>query len=194
MGPSLGSINRAVLLGCDFFLSPMSIDIFSLKAIENIATSLQGWKKKLDNGLSQADPASLADIPKTGAFRIMFVGYVAQNYIQKTIKKEQQSDDGDKEKREVQAFENIMKRIPKVIAGNIVAKLQPQSKNVDYKIGSIPNLYSLIPMAQTAHKPIFGLKAKDGVRGAHFNKVKDAEVIFSSVSDQLIKNVKRLSK
>ncbi len=115
----------------------------------------------------------------------MFAGYVAQQYIQKTT---------GGEKRAVTAFENIMKRIPKSIKTNFVDKLQPRDSNIKYEIGSIPNLYSLIPMSQTAHKPIFSLKAKDGVRGAHFNKVRDAEHIFRAVSTQLLENVGGLSR
>ena len=36
MGPSLGAINRSILLAMDFFVVPMSIDIFSSWAIKNI--------------------------------------------------------------------------------------------------------------------------------------------------------------
>lgn len=46
MGPSLGSLNRLVLLNCDYFIIPMSSDIFSLKAVENIGLSLEIWEKK----------------------------------------------------------------------------------------------------------------------------------------------------
>jgi hypothetical protein len=49
-------------------------------------------------------------------------------------------------------------------------------------------------MAQTAHKPIFGLKAKDGVRGAHFNKVRDAHDNFEAVTTQLLRNIEDLSR
>lgn len=184
MGPSLGSINRSVLLACDYFVSPMSIDIFSLRAIENISTALQEWKKKLSHGISMADEAALEDIPNVSSFRLMFAGYVAQQYIQKTT---------EGEKRAVTAYENIMKRIPKNIKSNFIDRLQPQKSAINYQIGTIPNLYSLIPMSQTAHKPVFALKAKDGVRGAHFNKVRDAEAIFSKVTGQLLTNLERLA-
>ena len=113
MGPSLGSINRAVLLACDYFVSPMSIDIFSLKAIENISTALLEWKKRLAYGLSQVDEALRADIPKANSFEIMFAGYVAQQYIQKTT---------SGVTRAVAAYENIMKRIPRVIKNNFIEK------------------------------------------------------------------------
>ena len=183
MGPSLGSINRAVLLACDFFVSPMSIDIFSLRAIENISIALLEWKKKLTNGLNQVDESLIDDIPHGGAFQIRFAGYVAQQYIQKTK---------GGEKRAVAAYETIMKRIPKSIKTNFVDKLQISEHVKNYEIGTIPNLYSLIPMSQTAHKPIFALRAKDGVRGAHFNKVRDAGDIYKQITDNLMHNLSEL--
>jgi len=184
MGPSLGSINRAVLLASDFFLSPMSIDIFSLRAIENISVSITEWRKKLTHGVEQVDDSLKDDLPDHGAFDIKFLGYVAQQYIQKVKQGE---------KRPVDAYERIMRRIPKHIESNFVKKLQPSYANVDYRIGTIPNLYSLIPMSQSAHKPIFGLRAKDGVRGAHFSKVKDAENIFEAVTSKILKNLEDLT-
>lgn len=184
MGPSLGSINRAVLLACDFFVSPMSIDIFSLKAIENITTALLEWKKRLANGIAQVDDSLAEDIPHGGAFNIQFVGYVAQQYIQKTRSGKLEA---------VAAYEGIMKRIPKIIKTNFLDRLKMKNQNIKYELGTIPNLYSLIPMSQTAHKPIFALRAKDGVRGAHFNKVRDAELIYKKVVKQLLLNVTELS-
>lgn len=185
MGPSLGSINRAVLLACDFFLSPMSIDIFSLKAIDNIAIALMEWRRKLSNGLTQVDETLVDDIPRGGLFEIRFAGYVAQQYIQKTT---------GGERRAVAAYESIMKRMPKSIKKNFVEKLKMKDSIESYEIGTIPNLYSLIPMSQTAHKPIFALKAKDGVRGAHFNKVRDAGEIYKSISSNLLKNLSELDR
>ena len=184
MGPSLGSINRAVLLGCNFFVSPMSIDIFSLKAIENISAALLQWRQKLKHGVAQVEPDQIDDIPVGEPFDIKFLGYVSQQYIQKTSGGEQ---------RAVAAYDAIMKRIPKFIKDNFMAKLQPNEPSITYEIGKIPNLYSLIPMSQTAHKPIFALRARDGVRGAHFNKVREAATIFKEVTEQLSANIASLS-
>jgi hypothetical protein len=67
--------------------------------------------------------------------------------------------------------------------------LQPTFDEVDYLLGTIPNLYSLIPMSQFARRPIFALRAKDGVRGAHFNKVKEAEDLFQTIAERLEQNI-----
>lgn len=52
MGPSLGAINRAILLACDYFITPMSSDLFSILALENIGSSLSEWKKTFNNVLA----------------------------------------------------------------------------------------------------------------------------------------------
>ena len=183
MGPSLGSINRAVLVACDYFVSPMSIDIFSIKAIENISTALRSWKEELQFGIGRAEKAeedALSDIPNLNSFDIEFIGYVAQQYIQKTTRGE---------KRVVDSYERIMKKIPKTISDHFVKRLGSSSRRMNFDIGSIPNLHSLIPMSQSARKPVFELKAKDGVRGAHFNKVRESEAIFGGVADRLLENL-----
>ncbi|WP_374087045.1 ParA family protein [Methylomicrobium lacus] len=48
MGPSLGALNRSALLAVDYFLMPLSVDIFSLMAVANILSSFKNWKEALD--------------------------------------------------------------------------------------------------------------------------------------------------
>ena len=114
-------------------------------------------------------------------FSIKFLGYVTQQYISKM--------DGSGERRAVDAFEIIMKKVAPTIKANFIECLQPNFGKVEYLLGTIPNLYSLIPMSQFAHRPIFALRAKDGVRGAHFNKVKEAEELFETIAERLEENV-----
>lgn len=52
MGPSLGAINRAILLACDYFITPMSSDLFSILALENIGLSLSEWKMTFNKVLA----------------------------------------------------------------------------------------------------------------------------------------------
>lgn len=184
VGPSLGSINRAVLLSCEFFVSPMSIDIFSVRAIENISIALTEWRKMLNIGLQLVDEELVDDLPHRNEFDIEFAGFVAQSYTQKTVRGE---------KRAVAAYDKIKKKIPKIIKKEFVDKLHSDNKLLNYEIGSIPNLHSLIPMSQTAHKPIFNLRSSDGVRGAHFNRVRDADEIYSHISENLLSNIAALS-
>jgi len=106
MGPSLGSINRAVLVAADYFITPMSTDIFSVKAIENIGLSLSTWRKKLNRALDDvSDRLDELEVDNPG-WNLQFLGYLTQQYLTKTIRGKKQP---------VSAFDKISKQIPKEI-------------------------------------------------------------------------------
>lgn len=183
MGPSLGSINRAVLIAADYFISPMSIDIFSLRAIENISISFEKWKRQLKSGLElNEDPAAL-EVESPG-WRLQFAGYVTQQYTAKR--------DLEGRRRPVKAFEKIMNQIPAEVTEHFLESGASSVPGVKYELGTIPTLHSLIPMSQTSRKPIFELKAADGVVGAHFSKVKEYTETISGITDRLLANLELL--
>jgi cellulose biosynthesis protein BcsQ len=53
MGPSLGALNRSVLLAVDYFLMPLSVDIFSLMAVGNIISSFDNWRQSLEDAIAK---------------------------------------------------------------------------------------------------------------------------------------------
>lgn len=176
VGPSLGSINRAVLLGSDFFVAPMSIDIFSVKAIENIADWMSRWRKQWSTGIDNIDDIDEVDVGL--ARNTSFVGYVSQQYISKK--------DGSGTSRAVSAYDRIMAQFEGVVSEKLSVAAPIALPDKILNLGAIPNLHSLIPMSQSARSPVFGLKSSDGVRGAHFSKVKDARKTFDDVSEEII--------
>ena len=184
MGPSLGSINRAVLISADYFITPMSIDIFSLKAIENISVSLEKWRKDLKTGLERLeDPDELGIEPDE--WSLIFAGYVTQQYTAKR--------DVDGTRRPVRAFDRILRRVPSLINKQFISKFQNSYTNVNYHLGSIPTLHSLIPLSQTNRQPIFALRAADGVVGAHFTKVREYKTIIQGIVNRLEENLELLA-
>lgn len=56
LGPSLGSINRSVLIGCQHFLTPLGSDVFSIIGVKNIATWLSKWLKDYINLWNLLEP------------------------------------------------------------------------------------------------------------------------------------------
>lgn len=186
MGPSLGAINRSVLLACDYFLTPMSSDIFSLLALENIGVSIDNWRTMFNNAfdrLRSEDKEAVKDL--RNKCTIKFLGYVEQQYITKT--------EPSGTKRAVKAFETILSQIPKEMEEKVVQPINSDKyTGVNYALGSIPNFYSLIPMSQNAHKPIFGLVTADGVVGAHYQKVKDYDKLMGKIVDRLIENLEAI--
>lgn len=178
VSPSLGAINRSILLSTDFFVSPLSVDIFSLKAFENISEWMNKWRKQWDYSINSpsldgSDPVVQRAKNTSGA---KFLGYVSQQYIAKR--------DSNGESRPVKSYEEIIKQIDYQIESHFDGALKPISP---FEIGKIPNLYSLAPMSQSRRKPVFALTSQDGIVGAHFAKVKDSKDIFGKVAKAIAK-------
>ena len=182
MGPSLGAINRAVLLACDYFVTPMSSDVFSVLALKNIGQSISNWRDRFQGGYKELDRTKRENLDYIHHdYSIRFIGYVEQQYISKSV--------GD-QRRAVRAYDKILQMIPDKIVKEVVIPINGAiENNVDYKIGSIPNYYSLVPMSQTAHKPIFELTSEDGVVGAHYQKVREFEQLMRTIADRMIANM-----
>lgn len=185
MGPSLGAINRSILLACDYFITPMSPDIFSLLAIENIGSSITKWMKDFTSGterLIEEDPESLAGLRRT--FSVKYLGYVTQQYTAKTV---------EGTRVPVRAYETILDEVPALINKNIINPINGIcSPEPDYLLGTIPTFNSVVPMSQKAHRPIFSLTSRDGVVGAHFAKVSNFKAIISDIAKKVLKNIERL--
>ena len=177
VGPSLGSINRAVLLASDYFVAPMSIDIFSVKAIENISAWMSKWRRQWELAVANVDDPDEVDSQLARA--ISFIGYVSQQYIAKR--------DAKGTKRAVSAYDRIMAQFEDVISSQLAQSAPLAAPGDVLDLGAIPNLHSLVPMSQSARTPVFLLKAADGVRGAHFSKVKDARKTFGLVADEIVR-------
>lgn len=185
VGPSLGSLNRSVLAASDFFVVPMSSDIFSLQALNNISKSLTEWKHQLSRGLNdyyqkEGEEFKIGNV--VIKWHIQFAGYVTQQYTAKTV---------EGKKQPVNAYERIIKKIPAAIKNELLSLNSNVIK--DPKIGEITNLHSLVPLSQNNSVPIFNLKAEHGVVGAHFNKVREFEKTLEMLTKNLMKNLDQLS-
>lgn len=184
VGPSLGAINRCVLLACDYFIMPMSSDIFSLKAVDNISASLNEWNSNIIAGIekykTEKHCESFRIAGKDVNSQLKFLGYIYQQYTAK-------SKDGIR--RPVKAYDVIINRMRSLITENFVGLYKDGFEQENLLLGEIPTLNSLIPLSQSAHKPIFLLAGADGVVGAHFVKVKEYEEVVRQIVDKINANL-----
>lgn len=183
IGPSLGAINRAVLLACDFFIIPMSSDIFSIKAIENISESLHEWKEDFNRNLDEYQRKENEEYKVGNSsvyFQLRFIGYVNQQYTIKRV---------EGQARPVKAYDTIIRRMPSIITSKLSEFIPKQLEHKKLALGEIPNLHSLIPLSQSANKPIFNLGGRDGVVGAHFKKIADFKGIICKIVEHILTNI-----
>jgi cellulose biosynthesis protein BcsQ len=90
VGPSLGALNRSVLLGTDFFVTPLGCDVFSLLGIVNIAQWLNTWFTHYERSIDACRRAGFA--AELDDFNVRqevdgiarFIGYTVQQYITKS--------------------------------------------------------------------------------------------------------------
>lgn len=180
MGPSLGALNRSILLAVDFFIMPLSVDIFSLMAVDNIIRSLSGWRKGLLDAIGRHEANegvkfSINNVPVD--WNLEFAGYVMQQYKAKAKEGVRQP---------VAAYEKI-----------IQAQRTELTKLCDFfnedithsDLGIIPTLSSVVPLSQQAHAPIFALDSRDGIVGSHYTRVNEAGTFFHSIAKQIVKKV-----
>lgn len=172
MGPSLGAINRSILLAVDSFVVPMSIDIFSLWAIRNIGSALKIWQKELDVGMQ------LAEDPKEVAFykkrNLNLVGYVTQQHKERV-------EDGNV--RVVEAYEVIRKKLPGEVHDNL-GSFFSIADGVPH-LGDIKHLGSLAPKSQTIHTPMTMV----ALSGSYTSLRKRAREIYSGIGMAFLKNI-----
>ena len=115
-----------------------------------------------------------------------FLGYVNQQYTAKTV---------GGVRIPVRAYESILSDIPKVVQKSIVDLINDStSSGLEYNLGSIPTFNSVIPLSQTAHKPIFALSSKDGIVGSHFSKVSNFTKIIKGITEKVIINIGEIEK
>lgn len=173
MGPSLGAINRAILLSANYFVVPMSIDIFSLWAIKNISEALRVWNRDLSNGLKLAEDPSEIDA-KLHSTRLKFIGYVTQQHKERT-------ESGSP--RIVEAYSAINSKIPAEIStqlGELFA-----FKGLNPHLGDIKHLASLAPKSQTLHAPMINVSAS----GSYTSMRKQARDIYTTISKTFLENI-----
>lgn len=180
MGPSLGALNRSVLLGVDYFLMPLSVDIFSLMAVSNILTSLNNWKDALTQAISRHFGSEHCNFQIAGndvSWDLKFAGYVMQQYTAKSTGGVRQA---------VGAFERIIGEQKQELIS--LAKFFDTTDAVN-NLGEVPTLSSVVPLSQQAHAPIFDLGAKDGIVGSHYNRVAEAGRFYHQIADHFLKRV-----
>jgi len=188
VGPSFGALNRTVLLGCDYFVSPLGCDLFSIIGLQNIGNWLAENHDTLRNSLQGMDSDLEVPEPYDNYDQIQFsrfIGYTVLQYITK-------SKGG--QRRPTEAFERFRQRIPNVVAASLKEHIALGLEEDDLALGDVPNMYSIVPLAQYAQKPIHKLESADGVAGATFGQLKTYTSFISGLSARLVENLDKAEK
>jgi cellulose biosynthesis protein BcsQ len=188
LGPSLGSINRSVLMGCEHFATPLGSDIFSIIGVKNIANWLKSWIDAYAHawiGIGEATRKTLTEefgVLSEPRVKNGFVGYTNQQYITKSY---------GKERRATKAYEQIIGTVDQEIFEALRTFFSSAlSTNRDLaKLGDIPHLYSLVPLAQKKAVPIHDLRSDDGLVGSQYSQVQSYKKQINKIATSLVTNL-----
>ncbi len=175
VGPNLGAINRSALIAADFVATPLGADLFSIQGLRNLGPILRRWREEWAERLAK-NPVSGLSLPGAS---IRPIGYVVM----------QPNLYGGQVTR---AYERWLREIPTVYSQLVLEK----DPGADLTIVNDPcclavlrHYRSLMPMAQTARKPIFRLTAADGAIGAHSQAVQQVGAEFLKLGRRVLERL-----
>lgn len=176
LGPNLGALNRAILAASDFFIVPMSPDLFSLRGTENLGNKLVNWGNEWRQCNAAWNGSNLS-LPK-GEPKLL--GYVMQQH---NIRQNQ--------KGMTRGWAIFGDRVQQAVQSNIIDLLEPTNQfyywpDGSWNLGQIPNLHSLIPYSLEARKPVFDCTSSDGLTGAHIARARDSAIHFRPIVNKLL--------
>lgn len=176
LGPNVGALNRAVLLDCDYFITPVAADLFSLRALSTVGKSIARWIRDWETIRGLADPKEQS-LLLTG--KPAFLGYITSAY-KVSAGQSATNPHADWEKL-------IAPRVRDRIVEDLRAvdpKLVPHSGSGN-KIGSIKHFHSLAPEAQKHGVAMGNLRGK--INSGQYGQVDEAKTEFQALAHEIIK-------
>ena len=174
LGPNVGALNRAIMVGAEGFVVPLAPDLFSLTALPSVGKSTSRWIGDWHAALAASARAGLEfEIALPQGYPSP-LGYVNQQFV--TYRK-----------APAEAFRRWVNLIPKTYQEGIVDPLMRAEIAVPpppHLLGEVKNLSSLIPMAQQANKAVFELTGSQA-RGAQYTRAQDTLELFLKLAERI---------
>ena len=176
VGPSLGALNRAALIAANHVVIPLGPDIYSVQGLKNLGPTLRRWRGEWQDRLNRA-PKSLGGTIELPKGQMSPAGYVV---LQHAVRRD----------RPVKAYQRWLDRVPSVyrkwVLNEAAQQLPSSPKDDPHCLAELKHYRSLMPLAQTARKPMFLLTPADGAIGGHYKAARACHKDFSALAETLL--------
>ena len=176
VGPSLGALNRAALIAANHVVIPLGPDLYSVQGLKNLGPTLRRWRGEWQDRLNRA-PESLGKTTELPKGQMNPVGYVV---LQHAVRLD----------RPVKAYQRWLDRVPSVYRECVLAETTEQPpgspKDDPHCLAELKHYRSLMPLAQTARKPMFLLTPADRAIGGHYKAARACRNDFSALAETLL--------
>lgn len=174
VGPNVGPLNRAIILDCDFFITPVAADLFSLRALTTVGRAISKW---ITDWATVRNLASSSIRPQLLLGEPKYIGYVVTAY---------KVSSGDSKAHPHEYWEA---KIAPRVKNKVVAELTKANPNLvlnfPNKLGDVKHFHSLAPAAQDVGLPIGKLRGH--VNSGHYPQVDLASTMFTDIAKEIIK-------
>ena len=176
MGPNVGALNRAILMDCDYIITPVAADLFSLRALSTVGRSLAKWAKEWATILSIAPKGDRGALPNGLPH---YLGYITSAYKVGRGAAAAQAHTGWEK--------DIGPRVRYRVI-DVLHKANPKLATPGAgKLGGIKNYHSLAPEAQRHGVAIGKLR---GIANAGQNEhIDDAKQEFSTLASEILRRI-----
>ena len=175
VGPNVGALNRAVLLDCDYFITPVGSDLFSLRALTTVGRAVGKWIRDWSTIRSVASDSVKEALPKG---RPVFMGYISSAYKVNTGRSSTDPHANWEKMIAPRVRDKVVKELS-AISGDLVPHGVPN------KIGGVKNFHSLAPEAQAWGLAIGDLRGK--VNSGYNDQVSEANGQFQEITREIIR-------
>jgi cellulose biosynthesis protein BcsQ len=175
VGPNVGALNRAVLLDCDYFITPVAADLFSLRALSTVGRSVGKW---ISDWQTIRALASDADKKRLFMGKPGYLGYITSAF--KVNSGRNAANPHLEWERKIAP--RVKDRIVKDLEEIDPSLVPPGGQN---KIGGVKHYHSLAPEAQKHGVAIGSLRPY--VNPGHNPQVTDAKNTFAAIAKEVIK-------
>lgn len=176
VGPNVGALNRAVLLDCDYFITPVAADLFSLRALSTVGRSVAKW---ITDWRTIRDLASPEDKARIFDGMPRYLGYITSAF-KVNVGANAADPHAEWEKK---IAPRVRDRIIKDLQGVDPALIAVGGGN---KIGSVKHYQSLAPAAQKHHVAI-GQLTGAMVNPGHRDRIKAAQRQFDEIGKEVLR-------
>lgn len=175
VGPNVGALNRSILLDCDYFITPVAADLFSLRALSTVGRALGKWITDWKTVRSLADPV---DRPSLLAGKPAYLGYITSAF---------KVNSG---RNAANPHADWERKIAPRVVSRVINELRPIDPSLvpqggSNKLGGVKHFHSLAPEAQRQGVAIGNLGGL--VNSGHYPQIAEARTEFAHVANEIIK-------
>jgi len=178
VGPSLGALNRAALLACDFVAVPLALDLFSAQAIANVGPTLVEWR------------TDWLTVCERHVRSHSFAGYAGHRFVPLGYIVQQTASG-----RLTSASQDWATGIAWLYRGFVLGEEErsiPEGLSVEtdsHCISQIRHFANLAQIAYWNNKPMFDLKQADGVVGGQIQTVQECKRTFERLAKEICRRM-----